>query len=135
QASVVMPDGHTNVAGSVTDVSRVATTPQNQGQGQGGSGQQATVAVTVALADESAAGTLDQAPVYVSITTASRKNVLAVPVTALLVQPEGGYSVAVRSGGARRLVTVQPARFGDGGLGEGSGSRLAEGQTVEVPVR
>src|SRR5262249_33949394 len=78
---------------------------------------------------------LDQAPVYVSITTASRKNVLAVPVTALLVQPEGGYSVAVRSGGARRLVTVQPGLFGDGGLVEVSGSRLAEGQTVEVPAR
>ena len=135
QVSVLMPDGHTTVAGSVADVSRVATTPQNQGQSQGGSGQQATVAVTITLADESAAGTLDQAPVYVSITTASRKNVLAVPVTALLVQPDGGYAVAVRSGGARRLVTVQPGLFGDGGLVEVSGSGLAEGQTVEVPAR
>jgi len=135
QVSVLMPDGHTNVAGSVTDVSRVATTPQNQGQGQGGSAQQPTVAVTITLADESAAGTLDQAPVYVSITTASKKNVLAVPVTALLAQPDGGYAVAVRSGGARRLVTVQPGLFGDGGLVEVSGSGLAEGQTVEVPAR
>ena len=135
QVSVLMPDGHTSVAGSVTDVSRVATTPQSQGQGQGGPNQQATVAVTVALADESVAGTLDQAPVYVSITTASKKNVLAVPVTALLAQPDGGYAVAVRSGGVRRLVSVQPGLFGDGGLVEVSGRGLAEGQTVEVPAR
>lgn len=135
QVSVLMPDGHASVAGSVTDVSRVATTPQSQGQGQGGPNQQATVAVTVTLADESAAGTLDQAPVYVSITTASRKNVLAVPVTALLAQPDGGYAVAVRSGGRRRLVSVQPGLFGDGGLVEVTGSGLAEGQTVEVPAR
>jgi len=135
QVSVLMPDGHTSVAGSVTDVSRVATTPQSQGQGQGGPNQQATVAVTVSLADEAAAGTLDQAPVYVSITTASKKNVLAVPVTALLAQPDGGYAVAVRSGGVRRLVSVQPGLFGDGGLVEVSSSGLAEGQTVEVPAR
>src|SRR5262249_28405924 len=116
QVSVLMPDGHTTVAGSVTDVSRVATTAQNQGQGPGP--ERAPGAVTVTLDDESAAGTLDQAPVYVSITTASRKNVLAVPVTALLAQPDGGYAVAVRSGGTRRLVAVQPGLFGDGGLVE-----------------
>jgi hypothetical protein len=135
QVSVLMPDGRTNAAGTVTDVSRVATQPSpEQGQGQGGPPQLATVAVTVTLADESAAGTLDQAPVFVSITTASKKGVLAVPVTALLAQPNGDYAVAVRSGGERRLVTVQPGLFGDGGLVEVSGSGLAEGQLVEVPA-
>jgi len=135
QVSVLMPDGHTNAAGTVTDVSRVATVPPSQGQGQGGPGQMPTVSVTVALTDESAAGALDQAPVYVSITTASRKGVLAVPVTALLAQPDGSYAVAVRSAGSRRLVAVQPGLFGDSGLVEVTGSRLAEGQVVEVPAQ
>ncbi|HYW26932.1 MAG TPA: peptidoglycan-binding domain-containing protein [Terriglobales bacterium] len=137
QVSVLMPDGRTNAAGTVTDVSRVATqatTGQGQG-GQGGPQQLATVAVTVTLADESSAGTLDQAPVFVSITTASKKGVLAVPVTALLAQPNGDYAVAVRSGDERRVVTVQPGLFGDGGLVEVSGAGLAEGQLVEVPAQ
>ena len=139
QVSVLMPDGHTNVTGTVADVSRVATAPQSQGGGQGGGqggpSQQATVAVRITLADQAAAGNLDAAPVYVSITTASRKNVLAVPVTALLAQPDGSYAVAVRSGGARRLVTVQPGLFGDGGLVEVMGSGLVEGESVEVPAQ
>jgi hypothetical protein len=136
QVSVLMPDGRTNAAGTVTGVSRVATQPaQGQSQNQGGSQQQPTIAVSIALANESAAGALDQAPVFVSITTASKKGVLAVPVTALLAQPNGDYAVAVRSGGERRLVTVQPGLFGDGGLVEVIGGGLAEGQLVEVPAR
>jgi peptidoglycan hydrolase-like protein with peptidoglycan-binding domain len=136
QVSVLMPDGRTNAAGTVTDVSRVATAPSpSQNQGQGGSPPVPTIAVTVVLADESVAGTLDEAPVYVSITIASKKGVLAVPVTALLAQPNGDYAVAVRSGGERRLVTVQPGLFGDGGLVEVSGAGLAEGQQVEVPAQ
>lgn len=141
QVSVLMPDGHTTVPGTVTDVSRVATAQQNQGQGSGGSGggsggpggSQATVAVTITLANESAAGTLDQAPVYVSITTASQRNVLAVPVTALLAQSNGDYAVAVHSGGRRHLVVVQPGLYSDGGLVQVSGAGLAEGDLVEVP--
>jgi hypothetical protein len=138
QVSVLMPDGKTNAAGTVTDVSRVATQASgSQGQGQGNQGQngQPMVAVTVALADESVAGTLDQAPVFVSVTTASKRAVLAVPVTALLAQPNGDYAVALRSGAERRLVTVQLGLFGDAGLVEVSGPGLAEGQLVEVPAR
>jgi membrane fusion protein, multidrug efflux system len=133
--SVLMPDGHTNVAGTVAEVSRVATMPQGQpGQG-GGPNQIPTIALTIDLADQAAAGTLDQAPVYVSITAASRKNVLAVPVTALLAQPDGGYAVAVRSGSSRHLVTIQPGLYGDNGLVEVSGAGLLDGQDVEVPAR
>jgi peptidoglycan hydrolase-like protein with peptidoglycan-binding domain len=136
QVSVLMPDGRTSVNGSVTDVSRVATQPaQGPNQGQGNQQPPPSIAVTVTLADESAAGTLDQAPVYVSITVASKKGVLAVPVTALLAQPNGDYAVAVRAGGERRLVTVQPGLFGDGGLVEVTGAGLAEGQLVEVPAQ
>jgi multidrug efflux system membrane fusion protein len=138
QVSVLLPDGRTSVAGTVSDVSRVATVAQSQGQGPGqvpGGGPQATVAVTIALADESAAGTLDQAPVYVSITTASRRSVLAVPVTALLAQPDGSYAVAVRSGGERHLVAVQPGLYSDSGLVLVGGAGLQEGQLVEVPAQ
>jgi peptidoglycan hydrolase-like protein with peptidoglycan-binding domain len=137
QVSVLMPDGRTSVPATVTDVSRVAVQPQAQGpgQGQGGGQQQPAIPITITLSDETAAGTLDQAPVYVSITSASRRNVLAVPVIALLAQPDGGYAVAVRADGSRRLVAVRPGLFGDGGLVEVAGDGLAAGQEVEVPVR
>jgi peptidoglycan hydrolase-like protein with peptidoglycan-binding domain len=137
QVSVLMPDGRTSVPGTVLDVSRVAAAPPGQGQGQGQNGQngQPTIAVTIALANESSAAGLDQAPVFVSIATATRKGVLAVPVTALLAQPDGSYAVAVRSGDARRLFTVQPGLFSDSGLVEVAGAGLAEGQLVEVPAR
>jgi len=134
QVSVLMPDGRTNTPGTVGDVGRVVSAPQNQGQG-GGPQSPPAVPVTIALTDEAAAGTLDQAPVYVSITTASRKGVLAVPVTALLAQANGDYAVAVRAGGERRMVTVQPGLFGDGGLVEVGGPGLAAGMVVEVPAR
>jgi len=140
QVSVLMPDGHTTVGGTERDVSRAATAPSQAGQGQGGQGQggppqqAATFTVTITLADEAAAGTLDEAPVFVSITTASRRGVLAVPVTALLAQPNGDYAVAVRSDGSRHLVVVQPGLYGDSGVVEVSGHGLAEGDLVEVPA-
>ena len=49
----------------------------------------------VKLTDPEAAGTLDQAPVTVNITTGTAPNALAVPVTALLAQSSGGYVVEV----------------------------------------
>jgi peptidoglycan hydrolase-like protein with peptidoglycan-binding domain len=137
RVSVLMPDGHTTADAAIAGVSRVAAVVQSGGgQGQG-SGQQAqpTIALTITLADEAAAGALDQAPVFVSIVSASQRNVLAVPVTALLAQANGDYAVAVRSAAGRRLVTVQPGLFGDGGLVAVTGARLAEGEVVEVPAQ
>ena len=49
----------------------------------------------VTPSDPAATGTWDQAPVQVTITTASVPNALVVPVTALLAQSGGGYAVEV----------------------------------------
>ena len=57
---------------------------------------------TVTLTDPGAAGTLDQAPVTVNITTGTVPNVLAVPVTALLARSPGGYVVEVIGAGNTR---------------------------------
>jgi multidrug efflux pump subunit AcrA (membrane-fusion protein) len=95
--------------------------------------------VQVTLTDPGAAGTLDQAPVTVNITTASVKNALAVPVTALLAQVKGdgeaggGYQVEVAGpGNTRRWVPVQPGIFDDAsGLVQVTGA-LTPGQRVVV---
>jgi multidrug efflux pump subunit AcrA (membrane-fusion protein) len=89
--------------------------------------------VQVKLTDPRAAGTLDQAPVTVYVTTGSARNVLAVPVTALLAQADGGYDVeVVGPGNSRRYVSVTPGLFDDNsGLVQVTGA-LAEGQRVVV---
>jgi hypothetical protein len=61
--------------------------------------------------------------------------VLAVPVTALLVLPGGGYAVraVTGSGSAHRLIPVSLGLFDDTtGLVEVTGPRLTAGMTVEV---
>jgi multidrug efflux pump subunit AcrA (membrane-fusion protein) len=90
--------------------------------------------VQVKLTDPQAAGTLDQAPVTVYITTASASNVLAVPVTALAAQSSGGYEVeVVGPGNTQRWVPVQagPVFDDDSGLVQVTGN-LTPGERVVV---
>jgi hypothetical protein len=104
--TVALPDG-TTTPGVVSGVSPVATTASGQ------NGTVATIPVTVKLTGPAAAGTLDQAPVTVNITTATARDALAVPVTALLSRP-GGYVVEVTGpGSSRRYVPVTPGIFDD----------------------
>ena len=68
-----------------------------------------TIPVTVTLKDPSAAGSLDQAPVTVYITTATAHDALVVPVGALLAQSSGGYAVEVTGALAPGQRVVVPA--------------------------
>jgi multidrug efflux pump subunit AcrA (membrane-fusion protein) len=126
--NVTLPDGSTT-PGVVAMVGTVATTSDSQ-QGQGAA---TTIPVTVTLGDPSAGGSLDQAPVTVNITTATARDVLAVPVTALLARSPGGYVVEVAGAhGTRRYVPVTPGIFDDSsGLVQLSGA-LTPGQRVVV---
>jgi hypothetical protein len=128
--SVTLPDGVTT-PGRITKVGTVATAPGNP---QSGSDNPATVPVYVNLTRRSEAGTLDQAPVTVNITTASAHGALVVPVGALLAQTSGGYAVeVVGAGSSRHLVPVQPGIFDDDSeLVQVTGA-LTPGQHVVVP--
>src|SRR5262249_56542874 len=75
---ITLPTGRVT-PGVVSSVGKVATTGNNP-----------TITVTVILNHPKAAGALDQAPVTVSITTATAPNALVVPVGALLARPAGG---------------------------------------------
>jgi hypothetical protein len=121
--TVTLPDG-ASTPGTIASVGTVAS----------GSASNATIPVTVTLTHPSVAGSLDQAPVTVSITTASVKNVLAVPVTALVAQSAGGYVVEVAGpGNTRRWVPVQVGPVFDDadGLVQVTGA-LTPGQRVVV---
>jgi hypothetical protein len=92
------------------------------------------IPVNVGLVDPGAAEGLDAGAVQVSITTAEHDNVLAIPVDALLAAPDGGYRVAVTTGGHRQLITVHCGLFdGTGGIVEVTGD-LTPGTLVEVPA-
>jgi multidrug efflux pump subunit AcrA (membrane-fusion protein) len=126
--TVTLPDG-TTTPGVVSSVGTVAATS--------GSGPDATttIPVYVTLAHPSVAGTLDQAPVTVNITTATAHNALVVPVGALLAQAPSGYDVEVTApGNTRRYVPVTTGVFDDiDGLVQVTGA-LTPGQRVVVPA-
>jgi hypothetical protein len=134
--SVTLPDG-SSTPGTVAAVGSVATTPAASGGsgGTSGSGSSATIPVTVTLQDPAAAGSLDQAPVTVYITTATARDALVVPVGALLAQSSGGYVVEVTGAAdSRRLVPVKIGIIDDtDGLVQVTGA-LTAGQRVVVPA-
>jgi peptidoglycan hydrolase-like protein with peptidoglycan-binding domain len=131
---ITLPD-NTTTPGRVTYVGTVATTPSADEEGGGGGNESPTIEVDVTPTNPAATGTLDQAPVSVSVTTASVRNALVVPVNALLALAGGGYAVEVAGAGGRRLVGVDVGLFDDAeGLVEVSGQGLAPGQRVVVPA-
>jgi hypothetical protein len=129
---ITLPDNSTT-PGHVSFVGTVATVPS----GNSGSGSSSpTIEVDVVADRPAATGRLDQAPVDVSITTASVSNVLAVPVNALLALANGGYAVeVVEPTGVHQLVGVSVGLFDDAtGMVQVAGNGLAAGQHVVVPA-
>ena len=121
---VTLPSGQ-EVSGRISDVSRVAETSQSASSGY-------TISIEVSFGSKVHLPALDQAPVTVKIASESKKNALSVPVTALVAQPGGGYSVEVVNNGRRFYVPVETGIFA-GGYVEISGSGLAPGVKVVVP--
>jgi len=128
--TVIMPAGQ-SVPGRVTELSTVASEPSPEDQGRGS--QLPTIGATVTLAREVSGAGLDQAPVEVHVTDAAVKNVLAVPITALVALAGGGYGLYLLDGGTRRLIGVTPGLFSDTRV-EVRGDGLREGSKVEVPA-
>ncbi len=140
RVTIALPDGQ-HTPGMVSQVSTVAAAPSSSGgsgsSGSSGSGSGSpTIMVVVTPTDPKALGTLNQAPVEVTITTGSVADAVVVPVDALLTQANGGYAVeVVLSGGRHHLVAVTPGLFDDAaGLVQVTGTTLAPGQHVVVPA-
>jgi hypothetical protein len=117
-------------AGIVSRVGTVATAPA-----AGSSDTTPRIEVDITPSDPTATGSLDQAPVQVSITTASVSDALVVPVVALLALADGGYAVeTVDAHHLHHLISVTPGLFDDAdGLVQVTGTGLAAGQSVVVP--
>jgi hypothetical protein len=130
KVAITLP-GNKSTPGVVSYVGTVATSPPST------SGNSSTPVITVDVtpSDPAATGHLDQAPVQVSITTATVSGVLIVPVGALVSTAGGGYAVeAVEPGGTHQLIPVSLGLFdGADGTVQVSGTGLHVGQHVVVP--
>jgi hypothetical protein len=133
KVTVTLPDG-TSTGGAVTAVATATVqaaaghaTSDGASPGTGGS----TVQVTIAIADQKALGGLAEAPVDVRYVAHERKDVLTVPVDALLALREGGYGLEVVDGASTRIVRVDAGLFA-GGRVEVSGDAITEGTLVGV---
>ena len=144
KVAITLPNNQTT-PGVVTSVGTVATTasssssPDSSSSSSGSSGlgsSNPTITVLVTPTDPAATGSWDQAPVNVTITTASVSNVLVVPVNALVALSGGGYSVeVVGTNGIHHLVAVSLGLFDDAdGLVQVTGPGLAAGQRVVIPA-
>lgn len=114
KVTITLPD-NTSTPGTVSSVGSVATSagsPSSSSAAAGnGTAPASTVQVEIAPGHPAATGSLDQAPVQVTITSQTVKNALAVPVTALLATTGGGYAVEVVPG--HHLVPVTLGIFDD----------------------
>jgi len=126
KVTITLPNGQTT-PGVVSSVGTVATTPPGGGT--------PTITVEVTPTDPAATGSLSQAPVQVSITTATAKNVMVVPVDAVLATAQSGYAVeVVGPDKVHSLVPVSLGLFDDAeGLVAVTGSGLSVGQQIVVP--
>ena len=131
KVTITLPDNSTT-PGIVSAVGKVATTPSDNGVG--GAARRPSPSRSRRPTRPPPAS-LDQAPVQVAITTATRQHALVVPVDALLALANGGYAVeVVGPSGAHSLVPVSLGLFDDAdGLVQVSGQGLTAGQHVVVP--
>jgi peptidoglycan hydrolase-like protein with peptidoglycan-binding domain len=91
--------------------------------------QQNMIKVDVALDDSAAINGRDTGPASVDFVAEEHKDVLVVPVGALLALAEGGYGLQLIEKGTVRVVAVTTGLFADGKV-EVSGAEVREGMTV-----
>jgi peptidoglycan hydrolase-like protein with peptidoglycan-binding domain len=133
RVTVTVPSTAT-VAGIISAVGIVATTSQSTSDTSASASSDASdarVRVTVTIANQAALGPLDGAPVDVDLVSGARRNVLAVPVGALLALPDGGFGVEVVDGDTSHTVPVKAGLFASGRV-EISGNGISAGMQVGV---
>ncbi|MFD7293325.1 peptidoglycan-binding protein [Streptomyces sp. NPDC059897] len=121
---VVLPDDST-VKGRIEEVSTLIEPAQGQDEEA-----ETKVEVVVGLTGDKAreaAKSYALAAVHVDFTAETRKDVLTVPVAALVALAEGGFGVEVVKGGASSYVPVKTGLFADGRVeisGIGAGTKV-----------
>lgn len=123
---LTLPDGK-QVGGTVQRVYTVVEAASDPR-----SSDETKIEALVSVSDAKAAAGLDVAAVEVLFTAAEHKDVLTVPIAALVALAEGGYGVEVVDGSSSRYVQVETGLFANGRV-EITGDGIAEGTTVGMP--
>ncbi|MFI1680439.1 peptidoglycan-binding protein [Streptomyces sp. NPDC020607] len=139
EVTVELPD-NTTVQAEVTDIGTPSTSKgddsaDGSGSGDSGSGDsddKATLPVELTVKDQKGLGRYQAAAVQVTLKAESRKDVLVVPVSALVAQRGGGYAVEVVTADGTEYRPVKLGMFADSKV-EVSGKGIKEGTVVGVP--
>ena len=122
-----MPGGG-NRRGKVSGVAAPEESESAEG-GSGGSSDEG-IQVEITLDDDTKLHEKDrQGTLNVKFVSESRKDVLTVPVEAVVALREGGYGLELVQGAKTRMVPVETGLTADGRI-EVSGAGLAEGMKV-----
>jgi peptidoglycan hydrolase-like protein with peptidoglycan-binding domain len=124
----------TTTTGTISEVGKVASTAETSEDQMAGGSTTSTITFEVRLDRPAVAGTLDQAPVDVGVTSERAKNALSVPVSALLALRGGRYGVEVVRAGTTSLLEVTPGLYSDGGYVELERGAVKVGDVVVVPA-
>jgi membrane fusion protein, multidrug efflux system len=124
---VVLPGGG-EAPGRVSDLAAIPPTSSGPDSGEEA---EAGIEATVALTGKRRVPALDGATVNVLFTQQVRRDVLSVPLTALLAVGGERFAVDVVDGSARRRIVVTPGLAADG-YAEVAGQGLRAGMTVET---
>lgn len=125
RVTVELP-GDGRARGRISSVGRTA----REDEDKPGNGPKVTV--TVELSGSTRVEAVDQAPVTVHLNGDVRKNILHVPIGALLAAPGNGFYVEAVEGDRVRKVPVKVGLFAEGRV-EVSGRGLRAGAKVVVP--
>ncbi|MBW5420322.1 peptidoglycan-binding protein [Streptomyces sp. BG9H] len=139
EATVRLPDD-TTVKAEVTDIGTPSTSKgddsgsgeSDSGSGGSGGNEDPTLPVELTVKDQKGLGRYQAAAVEVTLKAETRKDVLVVPVNALVARKGGGYAVEVVTADGTALRPVKPGMFADSRV-EISGSGIKEGTVVGVP--
>jgi peptidoglycan hydrolase-like protein with peptidoglycan-binding domain len=126
--AVVLPGG-AEVPGEVTGPATVEAAGGTGGPGE--EEKEAVVEATISLTGKHRIPALDGASVSVRFTRRVRKQVLSVPLTALVAIGGERFAVLVLEGGARRRIVVSPGLAANGYV-EVEGKGLEVGMRVET---
>ncbi|MGH2940588.1 MAG: hypothetical protein ACRDPE_20980, partial [Solirubrobacterales bacterium] len=124
---VVLPGG----GEAPGEVSGLAAVEPSAGGGGSGEETEAGVEATIALTGKHKIPALDGASVSVRFTQQVRKNVLSVPLTALVAIGGERFAVHVIEGSSRRQIVVTPGLAANGYV-EVRGKGLEAGMRVET---
>jgi peptidoglycan hydrolase-like protein with peptidoglycan-binding domain len=133
KATVELPDGST-VEASVTEIGTPTNDPPSDSS-NGDDDKEATLPVELKVRNQKGLGNYQAASVDVILESKARKDVLAVPVNALVARNGGGYALKVVKPSAPSEVEYVPVKLGmfSDSMVEVSGAGITEGTVVEAP--